>query len=124
MFTQIGTVTRFFKIENPSQNAILLKKIELMNLNGLNTFRINVDGVSGTKFENITIPPKDFIYVFAEATIDPMNLTNPFVILDEIRYSFNEMNLMTPYISARAGWSFGKANGKVSALYLTVDYDV
>ena len=99
VFTQIGTVTRFFKIENPSQNAILLKKIELMNLNGLNTFRINVDGVSGTKFENITIPPKDFIYVFAEATIDPMNLTNPFVILDEIRYSFNDV-IQSSYLEA------------------------
>ena len=89
VFTEVGTVTRFFKIQNPLSKSILLNRITLKNLNGLNTFRINVDGTPGTSFENVEVPANDYIYVFVEATVDPNNLTNPFVILDEIEYEFN-----------------------------------
>jgi len=53
-----------------------------------------------------------------DKTLDNIPLTGV------IRYNFNELDLVTPYISARAGWSFGKASGEISDQYLSVDYDI
>ena len=39
VFTTVGTVTRNFRIENTTNNTLLLD-INLKNLDGLNTFRI------------------------------------------------------------------------------------
>lgn len=98
VFTQMGTVTRYFKIENKTNTTVLLDKLNLRNLDGLNTFRINVDGTSGTQFTNVEVPAKDYIYVFVEATVDPNNITNPFIILDEISYEYGDVR-QTSYLS-------------------------
>ena len=41
-----------------------------------------------------------------------------------IRYNFSELDLVTPYITGRAGWSFGKATGKMSDTNGINYYDV
>lgn len=89
VFTERATVTRFLKVKNPLNSSILLENIKVKNTQQLNTFKINVDGISGVQFKAIEIPAKDFIYIFVEATIDPNNQQNPFVIVDEIEYSYN-----------------------------------
>lgn len=98
VFTTVGTVTRNFRIENTSNNTLLLD-INLKNLDGLNTFRINIDGVSGTEFTNVEIPAKDYIYAFAEATIDYGNTSNPFIISDAIEYKYNN-TIQNSYLQA------------------------
>lgn len=90
VFTTVGSVTRQIRVNNTSNQSLLLS-INLKNLNGLNTFRINVDGVSGTSFKDVQIPPNDYIYIFAEATVDLGNVNNPFVIEDIIEYTYNSV---------------------------------
>lgn len=88
VFTTVGSVTRYFRVENPLKEAIKIEEIRLVGLNG-NQFRINVDGISGRSISEVEIPAQDYIYIFAEATIDPNNQNNPFVVLDEIQYFYN-----------------------------------
>lgn len=90
VFTTVGTVTRNFRIENTSNKTLQLD-INLKNLDGLETFRINIDGVSGTEFTDVQIPANDYIYAFVEATIDYGNTNNPFIILDAIEYKYNDI---------------------------------
>lgn len=88
VFTTVGSITRFFKVENPLKEAIKIDEIRLAQIPGVQ-FRINVDGIPGTSVFDIEIPAKDYIYIFAEVTVDPNNQTNPFVLLDEIQYFYN-----------------------------------
>lgn len=88
VFTSRGSVTRFFTVHNPLNQAIEIDQIKLEGLHN-DQFRINVDGISGTEFEKVTIPANDYLYVFSEATIDPNNDNNPFVLVEEINYFYN-----------------------------------
>lgn len=88
VFTSVGSITRYFKVENTLKETVKLDRIELMGLPGTQ-FRINVDGEPSRLVENIEIPGKDYIYIFAEVTVDPNNQNNPFVLLDEIEYHYN-----------------------------------
>jgi len=51
-------------------------------------------------------------------------ILNNIPLIGVVRYNFNELDLVTPYITGRAGWSFGKASGKISDQYSGVDYDI
>jgi hypothetical protein len=83
VFTQSGSATRFFKIKNTNNQPIKISKIYLAK-GSQSYFNLNIDGVSGDAQENIEIPAKDSIYVFAEVTINPNDLNNPFVIEEEL----------------------------------------
>ncbi len=72
VFTTLGTVTKSFTIHNTFNDYINISHIYL-GKGQSSVYRINVDGSSGTDFRNIEIPPKDSIYVFVEATLDPNN---------------------------------------------------
>ncbi len=88
VFTTVGSITRYFKVENPLKQAIKIDEIRLAQIPGAQ-FRINVDGISGTSVYDVEIPANDYIYIFAEVTVDPNNQNNPFVLLDEIQYFYN-----------------------------------
>lgn len=88
VFTTLGSTTRYFKVRNTQSKSLLVSDIKLMQLQG-NQFRINVDGVSGTEFKDVDIPAHDSIYVFVEVTVNPNDLNNPFVILDQIQFTTN-----------------------------------
>jgi len=76
IFTNVSSSTRTFKIYNKTGNHINIPNVSLGR--GAESFyRLNVNGLSGKSFENITILPKDSIYVFVEATIDFSKVTNP-----------------------------------------------
>jgi hypothetical protein len=98
VFTTVGSITRYFKVENTLNEAIKIDEIRLMKLPGTQ-FRINVDGVPGEVLYDVEIPAKDYIYIFAEVTIDPNNQNNPFVVLDEIQYTYNG-NTQSSYLRA------------------------
>ena len=88
VFTTVGSITRYFKVENPLKEAIKIDEIRLAGLPGTQ-FRINVDGVPGNAIYDVEIPAQDYIYIFAEVTVDPNQQNNPFVLLDEIQYFYN-----------------------------------
>lgn len=88
VFTTVGSITQSFKIFNPNDQKLLVSNIELSGGNN-SVFKINVDGSPGVAFSNIEIAPNDSIYVFVNATIDPNNATNPFLIQDSIKIEYN-----------------------------------
>lgn len=100
VFTTVGTITRFFKVTNTSKQSLLLDEIKIVE--GDNSpFRINVDGVSveGNSIENVEILAEDYIYIFVEAILGENNLNDPFVIINELQYSYNG-NVQSSYLQA------------------------
>lgn len=80
VFTTLSTVTRRFTVKNPYKEFIKISSATLAG--GSNSvYRINFDGVSGTEFKNIEIPPSDSLFMFVEATLDPNN--NPDILLQQ-----------------------------------------
>lgn len=67
VFTGQPTQTGRFMVYNRRDKILSISDISLRNSDG--TFRINVDGFSGTSFHNVEIRPNDSIYVFVEATL-------------------------------------------------------
>lgn len=88
IFTAIGSATRSFKVYNPNDKTVNISKVELEGRAG-DAFRLNIDGSTGNVLTDITIPPNDSIYIFAEVTVDPNDLTNPYVITDVIHFETN-----------------------------------
>ena len=73
---------------NPHKHTLKIDEIRLTQLQN-DWFRINVDGVSGTVFNDIEIPGEDYIYIFAEVLMDnPPTVNDPFVVMDEIEYTY------------------------------------
>lgn len=88
VFTTIGSATRQFKIYNPSSNEVNISSIMLAGGNQ-SKYRINVDGVPGIAFSNVTIPGKDSLFVFVDVTLDPNNLAQPAIVTDSILFNTN-----------------------------------
>ncbi len=88
ILVDFGSVTKYFKVVNPHNEAINISTIQLMG--GDNSqFRINVDGVAGNTATDVLIEPKDSIYVFAEVTIDPGDIDLPFIVEDSVQFNVN-----------------------------------
>lgn len=69
VFTDQPTPTSRFMVYNRHDKILNISNISLRS--GERTFRLNVDGFSGTTFQNVEIRPNDSIYVFVEATLRP-----------------------------------------------------
>ncbi len=68
VFTGAPTPTSSFMVYNRHAKVMSISSISFRD-NSSNTFRINVDGQSGTSFSGVEIRPNDSIYVFVEATV-------------------------------------------------------
>lgn len=88
VFTDIGSVTRNFRIKNTSTLRVKIQSIQLAG--GTQTpFIINVDGVSGTTFKDIELDPDDSLYVFVQIKINPNDANSPFIISDKLQITVN-----------------------------------
>jgi hypothetical protein len=88
VFTQLGSATRYFKIYNHHNKSIRISKLYLEN--GTNSrFNLNVDGVSSDDLENLEIAPNDSMYVFADVTVNPTDISSPFVIEENVVFETN-----------------------------------
>jgi len=88
VFTTVGSITQSFKIFNPNDRKLKLSSIQLMGGNS-SFFKMNVDGIAGTSFNNIEINANDSVYVFAMVTINPNANNLPFVVQDSIKIDYN-----------------------------------
>ncbi len=88
VFTTIGTVTKSFRIKNPNNQFIKIDEITLAGGKS-SVFRINVDGVPGTRFSDLEIAPRDSMFVFVEATLDPNETADILLIQDSILFLTN-----------------------------------
>jgi hypothetical protein len=88
VFTTIGSTTKQFKIYNKENKTVKIDEIELVG--GENSpFRMNVDGLMGTKLTNLKLEGKDSLFVFVEVTLDINNQNLPMVVEDSIRFRTN-----------------------------------
>ncbi|MCM1521598.1 MAG: hypothetical protein NC039_02970 [Muribaculaceae bacterium] len=69
-FTGQPTPTHRFTVHNHRSKLISISRIALRDETA-GYFRINVDGMAGTEFNNVEIRPNDSIFVFVEATLPP-----------------------------------------------------
>ena len=66
-----------------------ISSIYLANLNSEGVYRINVDGFPGTHTENVKIAANDSIYIFVEATINPVGSNLPYLVTDSLIFVTN-----------------------------------
>lgn len=88
VFTTIGSTTKRFKIYNPSNKPIEISEVALAGGKS-SPYRVNLDGVSGTQFKNVTIPGKDSLFMFVEVTLDPNNSSLPLIVSDSLLFTTN-----------------------------------
>lgn len=74
-----GTPTKRFVVYNRHGKMLNISSISLRDDND-NTFRLNVDGISGRSFSNVEIRPKDSIFIFVEATLPENGVDDPVII--------------------------------------------
>ena len=88
VFTTLTTVTRRFTVKNNYNDFIRISSVKLAG--GSNSvFRVNLDGIPGTLFNDVGIAPSDSMYVFVNATLDPGNTNNAFLEQDSIVFDLN-----------------------------------
>ncbi len=88
VFTTVGSSTRHFKIYNRHDQTLKISRIHIAG--GTNSFfRMNLDGIPGYEFSNITIEAGDSLYIFTEVTVDPNNSNNPLIVTDSIVFETN-----------------------------------
>lgn len=98
VFTTIGSSTNTIQIYNRNNKSLRIESIEIMNPHK-SGFQMIIDGESGTRLKNIDILKKDSLYGFLRVTIDPLNINNPLLIRDSIRFVTNG-NVQYLYLEA------------------------
>ncbi|MEI6865876.1 hypothetical protein [Flavicella sp.] len=68
VFSTISTSTYTLKVYNNSSDDIDIPSINLGRSDSY--YRLNVDGLPGTSFQNITLRAKDSLYIFIEGTLN------------------------------------------------------
>lgn len=91
VFTEEMTTTRRFSVRNPASKSMSISHIGLSG-EGARYFRLNVDGFSGTEFNNVEIRGKDSIFVFVEATLPEVNSDLPVEIEAIVDFTTNGVN--------------------------------
>lgn len=88
LFTQIASPTKTLKVYNNNKRPLKIERIRCNN-NSSSGFRINVDGRSGTSFEDIEIAEKDSLYIFVEVTPPSDSEKTLTLNSDSISFIFN-----------------------------------
>jgi len=88
VFTTVGSSTRFFKVYNRHNSRVSISNLELAG-GPSSHFRINADGRSGTRINDLEIGPNDSIFVFVEVTVDPVEQDLPLIIADSVVIDLN-----------------------------------
>ena len=85
VFTTIGSATKQFRVYNRNKEAVRTS----VSLSDGSLYRLNIDGVSGNRLDNLEIRGNDSAYIFVEVTVDPQNSNLPIVVLDSIQFTTN-----------------------------------
>ncbi|MGB3007396.1 MAG: choice-of-anchor Q domain-containing protein [Chitinophagaceae bacterium] len=88
VFVTAGSTYRTFKIINENNQKLLLSSLKLMG-GAASAYKMNVDGIAGTQFNNLSINANDSIYVFVQVNVNPNTTNLPFVLRDSIEVSYN-----------------------------------
>ncbi|MEP2935112.1 MAG: hypothetical protein ABJM06_05300 [Gilvibacter sp.] len=129
VFTNIGSSTYNLKVYNRSDDDINIPSINL-GQNDASLYRLNVDGIPGKTFTDVTVRAKDSIFVFVETTLDIEALVNQgdqFLYTDQIQFDAggNQQNVELVTLVQDAVFLFPArdADGTIETLNLGNDAD-
>lgn len=88
LLTRVATSTYQLKVYNRNDEAVRIQEVLLANAAN-SGFRINVDGMKGSQFNNIELPAKDSLYIFIEATLPELSQNGPVLCKDSIVFLTN-----------------------------------
>lgn len=88
MFTLEPSPTSRLTVYNRYDKNLNISSISLRD-DVDNTFRLNVDGMSGRDFTNVEIRPNDSIFVYVEATLPENGLTESFDVTSHLDFVTN-----------------------------------
>lgn len=88
VFVTTGSTYRQFSIVNENNQKLLLSSITLKG-GAASAYKMNVDGVSGSSFQNLEIAANDSLHVFVQVNVNPSAANLPFVIQDSIEVEYN-----------------------------------
>lgn len=88
VFTSLGSTTHRLMVYNNSSNRVNISNIKLSSGDN-SAYRLNVDGEAGSNFTDVEINGGDSIYIFTRVTIDPNDISNPYVVEDSIMFLTN-----------------------------------
>ena len=88
VFVTAGSTYRTFKIINENDQKLRVSSLKLFG-GAASVYKINVNGISGTQFNNLEINANDSIYVFAQVNINPNAANMPFILRDSIEINYN-----------------------------------
>jgi hypothetical protein len=88
VFATVGTITKRFKVYNPTSKNISIDEIYLggRRMSGSSNFRLNINGLSRNEVQGMQLAAGDSLYVFVEATIDPNNSLTPYLVYDSVMF--------------------------------------
>lgn len=87
IFSNIGSSTYTLKVYNRSKKDIHIPSIRL-NRGENSNYRLNVDGIPGKSFSDVTLLAKDSLFVFIETTLDIEDLSqeDSYLYTDQILF--------------------------------------
>ncbi len=88
VFVTAGSIYQTFKIINENNQKLRVSSLKLMG-GAASAYKMNVDGVPGTQFNNLEIEADDSLYVFVQVNVNPGAPALPFIIRDSIEVSYN-----------------------------------
>lgn len=88
VFVTTGSTYQTFKIINENEQKLRLSSVKLMG-GSSSVYKINVDGIAGTQFNNLEIEANDSLYVFVQVNVNPGAANLPFILRDSIEISYN-----------------------------------
>ncbi len=125
IFTNIGSSTYSLKVYNRSGKDIEIPSIQLED--GVDSkYRLNVEGVAGNSFENISLYARDSLYIFIETTYDiaPAN-ESEFLYIDNLLFDSGANEQRIPLVTLVKDAIFlypsTLANGSKESLLLGLD---
>lgn len=84
VFNNLSSTTHLFTVYNTSKNDVNIPKIKLARENS--KYRINVDGISGTEFNDVLLLKNDSLFIFVEVTFDENQSDNEIIYKDSILF--------------------------------------
>lgn len=88
LYSALSSATHVAMIYNPHDHPLLLDEVSLLS-GGNKGYRINVDGRSGSEIRDVTLPPRDSIFVFVEATFVAGDSDLPTLVTDSLLWRCN-----------------------------------
>ncbi len=99
VFSNISSSTYSLKVYNRTGDDIIIPSVTLAN--GVNSnYRLNVDGLAGKVFEDVTIMAKDSIFIFIETTFDIDQINqNEFLYTDMLQFISSSATQEIPLVT-------------------------